>query len=366
MSHTELQLLKPYQLGPFQLKNRMVMAPMTRSRAPEMIPTDLMAEYYKQRATAGLIITEATQTNVVGIGYPWTPGIFTEEQAQGWQKVVNAVHEAKGIIFLQIFHEGRIAHPTLNGGVTPLAPSAVKPNGQTFTGTGMEDLVEPKEMSLEQIQQTIKDFRNSFELAKKAGFDGVEVHGANGYLIDQFLADGINKRTDAYGGSLENRFRFLKEVTEEAIDVFGSGRVGIRLSPYGRFNDHSDSNPQEHFKYFLEKLNDLDLAYVHLNGAMTPLDGLKNYGTGDVATDFAGFYKGEVIVCGGYDKTSAETAIFDKKADLVAFGNLYLANPDLPQRFMTDAPLNQADSNTFYGGNEKGYTDYPFLEEAKV
>jgi N-ethylmaleimide reductase len=331
-----------------------------------MIPTDLMAEYYTQRATAGLIITEATQSSMMGVGYPWTPGIFTEEQMEGWKKIVESVHEAGSIIFLQIFHEGRIAHPKLNGGSTPLAPSAVKPNGQTFTGSGMEDLVEPAAMTIGDIQQVIADFRMNFELAKKAGFDGVEVHGANGYLIDQFLVDGVNKRTDEYGGSQEKRFRLLQEVTEAAISVFGSKKVGVRLSPYGRFNDMSDSNPLEHFSYFLERLNEFDLAYVHLNNAMTPLDGIANYGTGNVATDFKGKYNGDVIVCGGYEKESAEKALHSEEATLVAFARLYLANPDLPERFEHDAPLNEPDSNTFYGGDEKGYTDYPFMTEVSA
>ena len=364
MSNANLKLLEPFKLGEFELKNRMVLAPMTRSRAPEMVPTDLMAEYYAQRATAGLVITEATQSSMRAVGYPWTPGIFTDEQAQGWKKVVDAVHDAGSIIFLQIFHEGRIAHPKLNGGEIPLAPSAIKANGQTFTGTGMEDLVEPEEMSLEDIKATIAEFRATFELAKKAGFDGIEIHGANGYLIDQFLVDGVNKRTDEYGGSAENRFRFLHEVIKEALDIWGSGKVGVRLSPYGRFNDHSDSNPNEHFKYFLEKLNDFDLAYVHLNGAMTPLEGLENYGSGNVYEDFKGFYKGTVIYCGGLDKDTAESILTEGKADLAAFARLYLANPDLPARFAENAQLNEVDQSTFYGGNEKGYTDYPTLEEA--
>ncbi|MEM7550161.1 MAG: alkene reductase [Bacteroidota bacterium] len=365
MSTSNLKLLEPASLGDLELKNRIALSPMTRSRAPESVPTDLMAKYYKQRSSGGLLITEATQIAADGIGYPWTPGIYTDEQTEGWKKVVDAVHEDGAYIFNQIFHEGRIAHPHFLNGDKPIAPSAVKPKGQTFTGEGMKDLVEPREMGIDDIERVIAAFKLSAENAKKAGFDGIEIHGANGYIIDQFLQDGTNKRTDEYGGNIENRARFLFEVLEETISIWGENKVGLRLSPSGLLNDMSDSHPTEHFKYVIEKLNDYPLAYLHLVEPLIPVDKLPKYSK-NVAADFRAFYNGFVIANGGYTRETGEEALQAGNADMIAYGKPFLANPDLPKRFELGVDLNKADESTFYGGDEKGYTDYPTMKEAVV
>ncbi|MGM0547580.1 MAG: alkene reductase, partial [Bacteroidota bacterium] len=268
-------LLTKYNLSGMELANRMVMAPMTRSRAGEgNVPTDLMAKYYRQRSSAGLIISEGTQISQQGIGYPWTPGIHTVEQVEGWRKITKAVHEEDGKIFAQIWHVGRVSHPHYHDGEPPVAPSAVKPEGQIFTADGMKDFVTPRALETNEIPGIIEDYAQAARNAIKAGFDGVEIHGANGYLIDQFLKDGTNKRDDQYGGNLENRARFAIEVVEAVADAIGAEKTGIRFSPAGRNQGISDSNPKETFSYVLEKLNDFNLAFVHLMESMSDVSDL--------------------------------------------------------------------------------------------
>ncbi|MDZ7716273.1 MAG: alkene reductase [Balneolaceae bacterium] len=356
-------LLAPYNLGEFELSNRVIMAPMTRSRAGEgNAPTELNAAYYKQRASAGLIISEGTQISEQGVGYPWTPGIHTEEQIEGWKKVTNAVHKADGRIFAQIWHVGRISHPYFHDGDLPVAPSAIKPEGQAFTPEGMKDFVEPRALETEEIPGIIEDYVQAAKNALEAGFDGVEIHGANGYLIDQFIQDGTNQRTDDYGGSVKNRARFALEVTEAVADAIGSKKVGIRLSPSGTFNDMYDSNSKHTFTYVINQLNQFDLAYLHLVEPLSDVSDMNNY-LENVTSFFRNIYEGTIITCGAYDRNSGIKAIEQGTSDLVAYAKLFLANPDLPEKFAANAELNKPNSDTFYGGDETGYTDYPFMDE---
>ena len=362
-----MKLLSSYQLGPYDLKNRMVMAPMTRNRAGRgNAPQPMNALYYAQRAGAGLIITEAAQVSPQGLGYPDMPGIYSPEQIAGWRLVTDLVHKRGGVIFLQLFHCGRISHPSLQpGGATPVAPSAIKPKGEAMTYQGPRPFVEPRALRTEEIAEIIEQFRRGTENAREAGFDGVELHAANGYLIDQFLRDGTNQRRDQYGGEVNNRARFLLEVTEAVINVMGDGRVGVRISPENPFNDMYDSNSESLFSHLAEGLNRFPLAYLHVveidlsnpvvfNGALNP-----------ITQKVRGIFKGTYMTNGGYDRNMAEKVLERGDADLVSFGRLFLANPDLPERFSQDAPLNEPDPNTFYGGDEKGYTDYPFVASAK-
>ncbi|MEO1054455.1 MAG: alkene reductase [Bacteroidota bacterium] len=359
-------LYQPFQLGNLNLKNRIIVAPMTRSRAKEgNVSGDLAPEYYKQRATSGLIISEATQVSTKGIGYINTPGIYTEEQVIGWQQVTNAVHEAGGLIFLQLWHVGRVSHPDFHNGDLPIGPSAIKPAGEVYTFEGQKPMETPRALALNEIPEVVKQFRTGAELAKKAGFDGVEIHGANGYLVDQFLRDGSNQRNDEYGGSIENRAKFLLEVTQAAIDVFGAERVGVRLSPTGTFNNMKDSNPEEAFTYASQKLGEMNIAFLHV--VESPKDpAAEGQVIRDISAKMRDAFNGVFMVNGGYTKERAEKAIEQNEADLVSIGQAYLANPDLPQRFMQNAPLNEPDFKTFYGGGAKGYTDYPTLEEANA
>lgn len=354
-------LFTPIDIGPYTLKNRIFMAPMTRCRADDgNVPTEMMALYYAQRASAGLIITEATQVSPQGIGYPSTPGIHSEAQVNGWQKVTESVHRNGGRIFLQLWHVGRVSHPDFLGGELPVAPSAIAPAGKVYTHEGPKPYVVPRPLATDEITEVAAQYRSGAENALAAGFDGVEIHGANGYLIDQFLRDGTNRRTDRYGGSVENRARFLLETIEAVSNVFGSGRVGVRLSPSGTFNDMADSDPNRTFGYVAGKLNDCDLAYLHIVDA---LEGDIRHGA-DVVDKalLRDAYRGMLLINGGYDKKRANTVIEEGVADAVAFGQAFLANPDLPKRFAIDAALNEADPNTFYAGGEKGYIDYPALK----
>ncbi|MDD2659413.1 MAG: alkene reductase [Methylococcales bacterium] len=353
------KLQSPVNIGPYQLPNRIVMAPLTRMRAPDNIPTELMASYYAQRASAGLIISEATPISPQGVGYPATPCIYNGLQVAGWKKITEAVHVRNGHIFLQLWHVGRISHPDFHGGQLPVAPSAITPKGDAVTPHGMKPFVTPRALETDEIPGIVEDYRQAAKNALDAGFDGVEIHSANGYLLDQFLRDGANKRTDSYGGTLENRARFLLEVTEAVVTVWGAERVGIRLSPSGTFNDMTDSAPELMFVYLLEELNRFGLAYLHIVDA---LEGDIRHGANAVNLDvLRKAYNGTLIVCGGYDQARAEEVIAQGMADAVAFGQLYIANPDLVERFKLNAPLNDPDPATFYGGNEKGYTDYPML-----
>jgi len=356
------QLLSPVQLGPYTLPNRMVMAPLTRNRAGAgNVPGPLNVTYYTQRASAGLIITEATQVSPQGMGYPATPGIHSPEQVAGWRRVTDAVHKHGGRIFLQLWHVGRISHPSLQpGGALPVAPSAIAAAGEAQTYNGPQPFVTPRALATQEIPGIVEQFRTGATNAQAAGFDGVEIHGANGYLLDQFLRDGTNQRTDEYGGSIENRARLHLEVTEAVVSVWGADRVGIRLSPSSTFNDMADSNPVATFSYLVEALNRFGLAYLHL---LEPSEADRRHGGTPIpTTHFRPIFKGKLMVNGGYDREQAEAAIASGNADLVSFGTLFIANPDLPERFRLNAPLNQPDPSTFYGGDEKGYIDYPTLQ----
>jgi len=365
---TEQPLLTPVQVGRYSLPNRLVMAPLTRNRASadELAPQAMHATYYAQRASAGLILTEATQISPQGIGYPLTPGIYSDAQVTAWKAVTDAVHARGGHIFLQLWHVGRISHPSLQpDGALPVAPSAIAPQGMANTYSGEQPFVTPRALELEEIPGIIADYRKAAENALAAGFDGVEVHSANGYLLDQFLQDGSNHRTDAYGGSIENRARLLFEVLETVIDVWGSDRVGIRLSPSGTFNDISDSNPKALFSYVVESLNRYNLAYLHLIEPRTGNDAANpaHPDAIDLTTAyFRTIYTGILLSAGGYTQESGNGAIAAGETDLVVYGRLYISNPDLVERFRLNAPLNPYDRNTFYGGDERGYIDYPTLE----
>lgn len=356
--NTTLDLFSPTYLGAISLKNRMVMAPLTRNRAAEGgVPQPINVTYYEQRATAGLIVTEATPISDMAHGYPALPGIYTDAQVAGWKKVTEAVHAKGGKIVLQLWHVGRISHPTLlPNGALPVAPSAIKPAGQAFTYQGLVDYVEPRALDVSELPAIIQDYVHATKCALVAGFDGVEIHAANGYLLDQFLRDGSNKRTDNYGGSFENRTRLLLEVTKAVVEVAGSDKVGMRISPVNPFNDMYDSNPQELFNYVATELNQFNLAYLHV------IEG--DVGGNTIPFDFVALRKlfnGPYMANLGYDKASGNAAIASGHADVVAFGVPFIANPDLVERYKINAPLNNADSSTFYGGSGQGYIDYPTL-----
>jgi N-ethylmaleimide reductase len=356
-----LDLFSSVKLGAISLKNRMVMAPLTRNRAGEGgVPQTINVTYYEQRASAGLIITEATPISAMAHGYPALPGIYTDAQVAGWKKITDAVHAKGGKIVLQLWHVGRISHPSLlPNGALPVAPSAIKPAGQAFTYQGLVDYAEPRALEASELPGIVMDYVYATKRALAAGFDGVEIHAANGYLLDQFLRDGSNKRTDNYGGSFENRARLLLEVIKAVVAVAGADKVGLRISPVNPFNDMQDSNPQVLFNYVAGALNQFNLAYLHvLEGGI--------HGGGEVQPfDFVALrklFKGPYMANLGYDKTRGNAAIASGHADAIAYGVPFIANPDLVERYRTNAPLNEADSNTFYGGTEKGYTDYPFLK----
>ncbi|KOP25536.1 NADH:flavin oxidoreductase [Hapalosiphon sp. MRB220] len=358
-------LFSPVRLGPYSLRNRIVMAPMTRLRAVGSLPNELMATYYAQRASAGLILTECTMISPLSNGYMNCPGIYTQEQIEGWKLVTQAVHAQGGKIFLQLWHSGRVAHSALLNGELPIAPSAIAAVGTLHTPIGKVNLDTPRALETEEIPQIVEQFRQGAENAMKAGFDGVELHGAFGYLIDQFLQDGSNQRQDEYGGSIENRTRFLLEVVTAVTSVWGGNRVGIKLSPSNTYYGMKDSNPQDTFSYAIARLNDFNLAYIHL---MEPNE--TDLATREVLNPvlpiFRPLYIGTIITNGGYDKQKGNQVLASGEADLVSYARLFIANPDLPQRFQIDAGLNIPDGKTFYGiGDkdlEKGYTNYPFLE----
>lgn len=348
-------LFDPVTIGELSLPNRVAMAPMTRNRSPGTVPTALNAEYYRQRASAGLIITEASQVCPEGVGYPNTPGIHDDAQIDGWRQVTAAVHRAGGRIFIQLWHVGRISHPDLQpGGALPVAPSAIRPAGQAFTYEGPKDFVTPRALAAGEIPGIVEAYARAVRNARAAGFDGVEIHAANGYLVDQFLRSGSNRRDDAYGGPVENRARFLLEVVDAAAAAWAPGRVGVRLSPCGGFNSMHDDDPQATFGYAADQLGRRGLAYLHV---IENLETIDRFDFGALKKAFGGPY----MANGGYDRDRAVRAIADGRADLVSFGVPFLANPDLPERLRRDAPLNEADQATFYGGAERGYTDYPPL-----
>ncbi len=354
-----IDLFTPVKAGSLELKNRIVMAPLTRNRAGEgNVPQGMNVEYYAQRASAGLIVTEATPISAMGHGYPATPGIHTAAQVEGWKKVVDGVHARGGKIILQLWHVGRISHPSLlPNNALPVAPSALKPAGQAFTYQGLQDFVTPRALAAEELPAIVADYSQATKNALEAGFDGVEIHAANGYLLDQFLRDSTNKRTDNYGGDLANRTRLLLEVTQAVVAVAGAGKVGVRISPLNPFNDISDSDPQALFNYVATALRPFNLAYLHV------VEG-GSHGLPVAAFDFVELRKhfnGAYMANLGYDKESGNAALGAGRADLIAFGIPFIANPDLVERYAQNAPLNVADPNKFYGGNESGYIDYPTL-----
>jgi N-ethylmaleimide reductase len=361
-------LFQPFVLGDLELPNRILMAPLTRSRSkqPGDIPWELNAEYYAQRAGAGLVVSEATQVSPQGKGYAFTPGIYSGEQVEGWQKVTSAVHEAGGRIFLQLWHVGRISHPALQpGGAKPVAPSAIKPEGaKTYIDdrSGMVEIPEPRALEADEIPEVVEQFRQGAVNARRAGFDGVEIHGANGYLLDQFIRSRSNRRDDMYGGSVENRLRFPLMVAEAVTEVWGKERTGMRISPTGTFNDMHDDDPVETYGRLAKKLNELGLCYIEV--VEDSFQGNEVEGRPeDVIRAIRDHFKGAYIANGNYTADEARQRIGDGLCDLVTFGRFFISNPDLPERFRQKAPLNEYDKDTFYGGDAHGYTDYPALKD---
>jgi N-ethylmaleimide reductase len=319
------------------------------------VPNPLAVTYYTQRASAGLIVSEATQVSPQGVGYIRTPGIHSPEQVAGWKEITDAVHRAKGIVFAQLWHVGRVSHPDFHDGALPVAPSAIAAEGNVFTARGPTKMVTPRALELHEMPGIVAQFRQAAENARTAGFDGVELHGASGYLLDQFLRDGTNQRTDTYGGSIANRARLPLEVAEAVIEVWGPDRVGYRISPHSSFNSMADTNPVETFSYLAEQLSGL-LGYLHI---VEPI--AVPAGTVRATPVLRKRFQGTVIVNEGYNAASGQAAVARGQADLVAFGTPFLANPDLPHRYRIGAPLNLPDQATFYVGEEKGYIDYPAL-----
>lgn len=366
-------LFEPVIAGKLRLSNRIVMAPLTRNRSPGAIPAPITATYYAQRASAGLIITEATAISQQAQGYSDVPGLYAPEQLEGWRQVTEAVHAAGGIIVTQLWHVGRISHASLQpGGAAPVAPSAIRAAAKTYVvdenGQGrFVDTSEPRALAIEELPGIVEDYRRAARAAMNVGFDGVELHSANGYLIDQFLRSGSNKRTDAYGGSIANRARLLEEVIEAIVAETGPGRTGVRISPVTPSNDAADSEPQPLFEHVVRMLARHPLAYIHVVEGAT--GGARDHVQGDSPFDYnalrAAYHaaggEGAWMVNNGYDKTMAEAAVSEGRADLVAFGKPFIANPDLVRRLRENAPLNEGDRKTYYGGGEQGYTDYPAL-----
>ncbi|GAA0762637.1 alkene reductase [Psychroflexus lacisalsi] len=361
-------LLKPIKMGDMELKNRVIMAPMTRNRAnnEHNAPTDLHAEYYKQRASAGLIISEGAQISYQARGYINTAGIHLTEQIEGWKKVTDAVHEENGKIFVQLWHVGRISHPDFHNGEKPVAPSAINANAQCFTEEGFKDTVEPRAMTTEEVKETVQDFKRAAKNAVDAGFDGIEIHSSNGYLLHQFFNKSSNQRTDEYGGSIENRARILFEIIN-AIKVFmPENKIGVRLNPslHGIFGMEADEETIPTFEYIVKKLNDYDLAYLHLSEPFNDVSE-KDFLVSNIAEHFRPLYKGNLMINAGFDQDSGNKVIEEGHADMVAFGKLFISNPDLPVRFEKNAKMQDWDQDTFYAIGKKGYTDYPKLEEQK-
>jgi N-ethylmaleimide reductase len=360
-------LFDPVRLGDLELSNRIVMAPLTRNRAVAgRVPSPLAVTYYGQRADAGLIVSEATQISPLGQGYLDTPGIYSREQIEGWQAVTRAVHARGGRIVVQLWHVGRISHVSLlPEGEVPVAPSAIRARGKTFTAKGFEEVSAPRALALEELPGIVEQYRVAARHAMEAGFDGVEVHGANGYLLDQFLRDGSNHRNDAYGGSIQNRARLLLEVMHAVTKEIGSGRTGLRLSPVTPANDIADSDPQQLFNLVAEQLAPMKLAFIHVIEGATggPRDVLANGKPFDYAA-LRQRAQAPWIVNNGYDRQMAIDAVASGAADAVAFGRPFISNPDLVARLRVDAPLAALDRDTLYGGGAKGYTDYPTLTEA--
>lgn len=360
-------LLQPYNKGVLLLRNRLVMAPMTRSRAnnAEHVATELQVKYYEQRASAGLIISEGTPVSPQGVGYINIPGIYSEAQVEGWKGVTEAVHAKGGKIFAQLWHVGRMSHPDFHNGDLPVAPSAINPHDQAFTQEGFKPTVTPRALEVEEIKGIVEDFKNAAANAVQAGFDGVEIHSSNGYLFHQFFNRCSNQRTDAYGGSIENRARFLFEVLDAVKEVIDLSRVGVRLNPsmHEQFGITVDEETAPTFEYIVQRLNDYNLAYLHLTEASPKVAELP-YAIKEIAKHFRPLYHGTLIINGGFTQETGNKVIADGLADLVAYGRPFIANPDLVERFAANAALNAPDYNTFYSDTaEVGYTDYPTLAE---
>lgn len=348
-------LFDPICLGEIALKNRIIMAPLTRTRAPGRVPNALMQEYYVQRASAGLILTEATSVSPQGVGYPNTPGIWSDEQVEGWRRITDAVHAAGGTIVCQLWHVGRVSHPVYLNGELPVAPSAIALPGHVSLLRPKTPYVTPRELKIKEIPGIVEDYRRAAENAKRAGFDGVEIHGANGYLPDQFLNSGTNKRTDAYGGPVENRARFLLEVTDAAISVWGAGRVGVHLSPHAGAHEMHDDNPRETYLYVARELGKRKIAFIFTR---------EYEREGELFPEMRKVSGIPLIANEKLTRERAEAILAEGKADAVAFGLAFIANPDLPARFARNAPLNEVNFDTLYSEGATGYTDYPFLSEA--
>ncbi|NMM48226.1 alkene reductase [Marinigracilibium pacificum] len=363
--HNVKPLLKPYKSN-INLKNRVVMAPMTRSRANNEgnIPNDLMVEYYRQRATAGLIITEGAPISPKAIGYINVPGIYTQNQVEGWKKVTESVHKEGGTIYVQLWHVGRISHPDFHNGELPLAPSAINPNEKSFTPEGFKETVTPKEMTIEDIKSTIEDFKNAAVNAKEAGFDGIEIHASNGYLLHQFFASTSNKRSDEYGGTIENRSKILFEILDEIKKAVPDLNIGVRLNPslHGIFGMTLNEDTIPTFDYIVNKLNDYDLAYLHLSEPFNDVSEVP-FAEPKIAERYRKIYNGTLMINANFDQEKGNEVIEKENADLVAYGKLFISNPDLVKRFELDAPLNDYDQNTFYTPGPEGYIDYPMLED---
>ena len=358
-------LLSPFQLGSLTLQNRMVMAPLTRSRANASdSPHALQVEYYRQRASAGLIISEGSQVSAQGKGYPYTPGIHSAEQVQGWRDVTQAVHREGGKIFLQLWHVGRISHPIAQAdGALPVAPSALAAVGKLFTTEGMQDFVVPRALEEGEMPGVVKQFQDAARNALEAGFDGVEVHAANGYLIDQFLRDSTNHRTDAYGGPIENRVRLLMEIVDAVKTVWPADRIGVRISPINQFNTITDSAPEALFVHVARRLSEKGVVYLHV----IQEDGTRRTPSSDFDWQaLRAAFDGVYVANGAYDKARAAKEIAEGRVDLVSFGKLFLANPDLPRRFSEEAEFNKPWTEKFYSGGAEGYIDYPSLTEERT
>lgn len=356
-------LFDTVQLGPYELRNRIVMAPLTRSRADDAgVPGELQATYYSQRASAGLIVSEATNISAQGKGYIKTPGIWTPAQVEGWKLTTKAVHDKGGRIFLQLWHVGRISHPDLQpGGALPVAPSAVCAEGQAYTQEGFKDLVTPRALETDEIPGIVSDYAHAAQCAKDAEFDGVEIHAANGYLLQQFLSDKTNKRTDRYGGSIENRTRLVVEVTDAVTKVWGGDRVGIRLSPLTTFGDIGDSNPEPLYRSLIQQLDTFKLAYMHVIEGDT--GGERHPAGGFDLQVLRHAFNGLYMANNNYTLKLALEARAKNLADLVCFGRPFISNPDLVERLRSGAPLAEPDHATFYAGEEKGYIDYPTMDK---
>ena len=366
---TKQPLLEPIHVSDLKLTNRVWMAPMTRSRAANEgnVPFDIHEKYYRQRAGAGLIITEGSQVSKQAVGYINTPGIYTDAQVEGWKGVTKAVHEDGGKIFIQLWHVGRISHPDFHNGELPVAPSAINPHAKSFTPKGFKDTVTPKEMSIEEIKLTILDFRNAAKNAMEAGFDGVEIHSSNGYLLHQFFNRTSNVRMDEYGGSIENRARILFEIIDAIKEVMPENRIGLRLNPSlnGIFGMEADEETIPTFDYIVEKLNNYDLAYLHLSEPFNDVSEI-DYLVSEIAKRYRSMYKGTLVINAGFDQEKGNKFILEGLADAVAYGKPFVSNPDLAARFELGAELSEWDQDTFYTPGEKGYTDYPTLQESKA